>query len=755
MKLPGITYGPVQSLGRQDVGGELQKGAAISGALRQTAAVLGDIYEKQSVTQAEKALLIYDTGMSDWAQNQGPYQEDGSGTWQKGDELYDNANQANRKTATKELQTPMAKAIFDRKAAQYDAQNKVKWGGAQLKWMKEDQAATALKAYDDYKNAREWDKARATIDREVTIGNMSATDGQRKLIQTNYFENYYAHSDAVEGVWNADTGAVTIQNVKDDNRLDDKDKNTLIKATEDKMLQATTDDVFTTMTAVANEAGLPDAIVAGELMFDGLRDTEAEDIGSDENFKLATLNRVNQVINTFKNRLKTNTAVALRTDEMNRVKNGLDPASADINMQQYNDWYATDILGWNLQGGGGQYVRTTGQSEIYNDQQVRADTIGFIAGYGVIPKTADESLQAALQAQRGKDGLNAVMTLHGISQASPEAMFKHGNHDMNAVASMAEMLGGDESAYQIAYDNYLKVRDMDTEMKKTFYNPEEFNKTFDDNFASVLKKQYPVDNPMWAFWRSSAPQVRQDYQNRIKQASKSFLPYTNGDTQSAMRMAMYSMRASFAPSKANGDTPELMENPPELFVPHADYDGGSWLMEQRNQDIQANWGEGYNTEFVKMQPAPYFDKNDPAYIIYDYNPELGFVRQMGIMKYDFNLTPQGAEYLREAEQRARLDAFEMERQRKAIEYEINQDPENKEFYPPSGGKGAFEPTPYGQGERRAGPLEKTAQAFAKGKKFKKLAEEKVKEKRNQLLREMFYPDENAKRPERLPIPGGG
>lgn len=755
MKLPGITYGPVQSLGREDVSGPLREAQAISGALRQTAAVLGDIYEKESVSQAEKALLTYDTGMTEWAMNEGPYQADGSGTWLNGDELYAKANEANRKVASKALQTPMAKKIFERKAEQYDAENKVKWGAKQLEWMREDQLATAMKAYDDYKNTRQWNKARGVIDREVTIGNMTAQQGQRRLMETDYLENYYAHSDQVELVRNAETGAVTIQDIKDDPRLEEKDKNTLIKATEEKMLNATTDEVFTKMTFMAQNESLPDAIVVGELIFDGLRDTPAADIGSDENFKLATLNRVNQVISTFKTQLKTQTAEALRIDEMNRVKAGIDPASTNINHTAYNDWYATDVLGWQLQGGGSQYVRTKPQKDIYNDPATRAQTVNFIAGYGVIPKTTDEALQAALQANRGEDGLNAVMTLHEISQASPEAMFKHGNHDMNAVASMAEMMGGSQDAYLVAYNSHLKVRDMSSDEKKTFYNAQVFNEEFENNFSAVLKQQYPVDNPMWAFWRDSAPQVKQSYQDRIKQAAKSFLPYTNGDTQSAMRMAMYSMRASFGPSKVNGDTPELMENPPEVFVPNGTYDGGDWLRNQTVSDVKANWGEDYNTDFLRVEPAPYFDGNDPAYIMYDYNPELGFVRQLGVMKFDFDQTPEGIEYQQTAKQQARLNAYEMERQRKAIEYELNQDPENKEFYPPSGGKGAWEPTPYGATEKRAGPLEKSAQAIAKGKKAKQLIEKKITEKGKEVLKDIFYPDENAKQPERLPYPGGG
>jgi len=754
MKLPGITYGPVQPLGRQDVGGELQKGAAISGVLDTAAAIAGDIYEKQSVTQAEKALLTYDTGMTEWAMNQGPYQEDGTGTWVKGDEHYNKANQANLKAASEELQTPMAKKIFERKAEQYDADNKIKWGASQLKWMREDQSATALKAYDDYKNMGQWDKAREVIDREVTIGNMSATDGQRRLIETNYLQNYYAYSDAVEGVWNAETGQATIQSITDDRRLEEKDKQQLIKATEEKMLDATTDEMFTKMSAVADELGLPDAIVVGELMKDEMRDSKAADLGSDEQFKISSINRANQIISMFKSQLKTRTAEAIRIDEMNRVKAGIDPASADINSQQLNDWYATDVLGWGLQGGGSQYQRTTPQTAIYTNPEMMSDTIDFTADYGVIPPLVDDSLRAALQAQRGKDGLGAVMTLHQISQASPEAMFKNGNHDMNAIASQAEILGGSQDAYRIAYDNYLKVRDMDDAKKDTYYNAEQFNKDFDDNFNSVLKKQYPVDTPLWAFWRSATPDVRLNYQDRIKQASKSFLPYTNGDTQSAMRMAMYSMRASFAPSRANGETPELMENPPEMFVPNANYEGGAWLRAQTVNDVQANWGEGYNTEFVKAAPAPYFDKNDPAYILYDYNPELGFVRQMGIMKYDFNQTPEGIEYQQQAEQRARLNAYDMERQRKAIEYEIDQDPSNKEFFPPSGGKGAFEATPYGSGEKKAGPIEKTAQAVAGGFEVKKALKKKIKQKGKEVIRDMFYPDPDTPRPERLPYPGG-
>jgi len=51
-------------------------------------------------------------------------------------------------------------------------------------------------------------------------------------------------------------------------------------------------------------------------------------------------------------------------------------------------------------------------------------------------------------------------------------------------------------------------------------------------------------------------------------------------------------------------------------------------------------------------------------------------------------------------------------------------------------------------------LEKTAQAVAGGFEAKKALKKKIKEKGKELIRDVFYPDPDAPRPERLPYHGG-
>lgn len=713
MKLPGITYGQVQTLGRKDVSGEVQKGAANARALESVAGLMGDIYEKQSVTQAEKALLMYDTGMAEWSQQQTAYQADGSGTWLKGDDLYGEAEQANRKVANQELQTPMAKMLFERKSEQRNAENQVKWGAKQLGWMHEDNRATAYKTIDEYTSMREFGKVYETVAREKRIGTLNPLEAEKIVSETAYLQNYYVHSDAVENVQDANTGREAIQAINADKRLEERDKVTLVKATEDGMLQITTDKTFAHMTNTMNVDGIDAAIREGIGIFDAMRDTDAENLGSDENYKLAAMNRVQQIINTFKSEQVKMTGEALREIKMNRVDAEFDPVSSDVNHQQLNDILATKYLGWGLHGGGSEYIRTTPQVDLYLDPELSNVSVGLVDRFKVLPSLLDDSLSAALEDKGGKFGLPAVGVIHEISKTAPMALFKRKNHDMNAIAALSEMLGGDETAYKLAWDRHVKVRDMPPEMIASFYHPETFKAAVDDNFDSLFKKNYPVDNPIWAFWETSNATVKQRYKTQIIESAKLLLPMADGVPDKALDMAMYNMRPAFGVTKVSGDgEPQLAENPPEQFVVNGDYDGGKWMRNQALGDIETAY-PGYNTDYIQFQPVADFDPNDALYTPVDNNPELGgMVRYFPPMRFDFEVSPEYAQQQTDAETQHVVNETERDRMQKAIQWETEKDP-TKKIRGLSGGRNRRVRNPYGSTDQQ-GSMARIAQNVYQG-----------------------------------------
>ena len=692
MKLPGINYNTgVRSLGRVDITAPIRVAQAQARAVEQVGAVAQSFYEQQAATEANKALLEYSRTYDEWRNVQEPYERKpdgttGQGVWKNADEYFRKADQNAREVAAENLTSPLARRLFEEKAAQITERNRQEWAATNIKWMKADELTSNLSAIDQAVQARKFDEARAMLN-NAAIANILGPQKAMELDQKiAYQEKYHNYSVMVDRIMTPTEANALRKAVKEDGTLRESDRNKIEAAIYSKLTDQALANFHAEVQAVEAEQGLTKAVARGEQIISEVVRTRPEELGGDSKYKEVQINALITALSRYKVEQVKMTAEARRVLDAECYASGSCTASPNFEDGRHDDLWAMQIMGWQPDGGkSGQFVKDENYDEtvLLNPDDPRfVQTIQYSAQTGFVPRTAAGILETAMFKGTGEEAVNALAFYYNLHQANPGALYRRTDDRVLEVVSYAQLLGGTPQAFQEAINQYRATEAMgDDERKvyKTLGASKEFNKTFKNKFDTMLGDHFGTDSPWWKFWESSTPPVQESFKLRVKQAAQSYLPMTRGNMEQAMKMAMIALEPSFGPTRIN-DKLEMTQFPPEKFVNNGNVQDGKTLRPQILEEVRAKYGADYNTKYLRIEPAPNFSPDDPVYMITDHNPDFGGqIAHLGYFKFDYTKTE---EYRREAE--AQRKAREAERaaaqlERDRLQWEAENPPETRKY----------------------------------------------------------------------------
>lgn len=661
MKLPGITYGPVQSLGREDIGAPLRVAGAVSQAAQQWSQVAGNIYDQESVSQAEKATLDYTAAMDAWQAGQNPYQTDAQGnvtegTWIRGAEIFQQSEDAIANSVAKQhLKTPLARRLFEAEHNKLKLKNNASWNGKLEAWRMEDQFVTMSNSIQTHLENKQFESARRSVAKGMAVNIIGRKDANELVNQIDYQEHYHNFSVGVDSIETPQQAVQLRSAVEADGKLRPQEKNKLDAAISEVLVNNYLEEFHNEVQRTEAVAGLPAAVQAGQNRINGVVRTTPEGLGGDSKFKESVTSQLISALSRYQGQLVKRTAEMARIDDVECYASGRCLASPQYNDNVHNDFWASRVMGWLPDGGGTDYDRTSPgartERDLLTDPQVGAATVEFAAISGFMPKQAAQILEASLFDRNGENSMQALNIYHNLYKQNPYAVYRRKNDDLLGVVAMADMLGGSPEAYGNALNYYRQLSDMPQAEKtrlETLGKTKEFNDFFDDNYKGMLKDEFGRDVRWWRMFTSSRPEVSENHKHLIKTMAQKYMPFTNGNMELAMRTAMHAMKSSYGGSNATGDY-KFMQHPPDKIVTGGEVNDGQWMPRQMKEEITKEYGGDIEFGELIVEPVVNFDVNDATYNVFDIDPETGLKRFLGPFKYDYTATVEYEQELRERE----------------------------------------------------------------------------------------------------------
>lgn len=658
MKLPTVSFGPVQSLGRQDVSApgrvaasEVRAAESWSRVSQDAVAVIGGIYEDESTLQADEDYLKYDAAMRAFMQSEseaGPYDETGKPKWESEQEMYDAADEHAREVAIGDNRTGLAKNMFASQADRASVQYRAGWDSQVGKWKVSHDKAVVAGSFDNAYQSRDWTKSWQVNEEGRITGRISEEDYIANQGKIEQGQEYYSIDDAIN-MAPAGQQAELVKRIEGSTILTEKNKAALTAASYKHVKEQASMSLNDRMADVMRARGEDAAVIEGQAQLDifkGIPSSDYEKYGiQDSLHHQAIYNSMAGVWNNYNTTKVNNQEGLVRDNRVRAVMGNIVPYTPENKLvgQAYKDSYYA-AHGTDAKGKGG-----------YNDEDIFLSPETQLSGEGLqktmgwinqtqgqyVPQELVGAVDQALRSGKPEEKVMAlnVIKQYGLYPAGKRALRQAGQFGEGGEGMVANGI----ALMQTFDDPAMAVTMLDRRSNMTTQEVEDHQTVYDTSlkdqgdtfFQDMMKATFPADS--WIPFKSSTPEVREQLRLETERRAREFAPFVDGNPASAYKMALNHMANQKYGVTSLGGRQHLMRNAPEMVVTGADKVGGEWMPIQLATDFMSAERRELPDNY-DMIPIMGFNPSEPAsqrYLVKWYDDDKG-VMMLSTQSYSFD-----------------------------------------------------------------------------------------------------------------------
>jgi len=662
MKLPGITYGRVQSLGREDVtapGREAQASAEASlawaDAVSTAADTVEDIEETHALELKTKAMNVYHTEKLKWQAEQEYYDENSVNAKANGHQRFSTADDAARAAAGEILgNNNRAQIYFNRDADRANVQYGDAWQRKVVSWNKDEQFAQSNEGIEVATQMRDFDTVDVIIEASKKQGVFTSVQAEVARSKNDVNRTNSRYVEAIGASSSPENHIALREQIKTDPKLSDTARAKYEKRLDNQIISTHTDGLRQAMTIIEDELGTAAAVEGGDAAIHAMaKMSEEEDLGFATDAAIqANRNALRQVWNEWKVRAEKQTAgTKRRIDKQCAIDGTCLPTTSKTEDQQRYDDRLAGKLGW-IEVGKTGYDKNGIESGVIladdsNGFNLRQIMVGDFASSGYVAKGTREALDAAMTSNKPEVTRKGVELYKQMSLVSPGAVVAKQAGIVSEYSDIIQAFGTDRAVAMIQKSKSLSPAEQDI-----------FKKSFDDNkfdesgFDDVMKTNMPTDQILWF---EGVPAYKDTFKRRVEARARDLMPMVDGDIIAAYTAAAKSVSNSYNVDQELG---KIVEAPFATSLPHGNIGDGKWAHDLIEDELPA-FNDGDMPDDYSYAPTPDFDPvSNPAYVVSWVNEENEF-KAVGF-DARFEDSKVGKEYFHEMNQRE----MDMERERR-------------------------------------------------------------------------------------------
>lgn len=667
MKLPGISYGQVQSLGRQDTSAPMRAAAAETQAteawnqaMQQGVATNEQIRDDIAIDKSREAMNVYHEEKLAWGIEQGALDENGEKSWGKGGNghtRFNNGDDAARSKAGEILGgDTRAQLLFDAEADRANVQYGAAWLGKVKKWGDENYIANLTQSIDYNTKVHDYDGVDVDITTAHAQNRISAVQKADMTLKNNSNRVSYNHTTRINASTTVSNFKTSRAAIEASEHLGDEGKKAKNIELDNHIIQYNSDNIRQSLSDIEEGLGLNQAVVIMDKTIHALASMTEEDQDgfTTEKGRQSARNAYRAVWGEWKARLNKSTKKGMRDEAMACAKTNTCYATTGKtdDKQKNTDHFATSVFGWSNDDTKTGYNKNGVESaHILADdargEDMRARSVDYFKAKGYIPKPMSDVIDAGYTHKDPKVVQSAVTWHKKVLNESAGAA---GMNMPKIVKEFAPITSSFEP--DVATGMLIKYRNMTpTEVKESRAS---FNdlKLDQSGFDSALKAAMP-EQGHWFF--NSTPQYRDDAKKQIERMAQQMLPMTGNNIGAAYTAALGQYSRDHGRDE---HTKTIVKNPIATSVFGGEVDGGKWAIDEAKVGIKERNGGEMPDNFTYTS-LPDFDPETNRKYAFSWVNDEG---QYMVMGYDatFEYTERGQEYF--AEQQTKQAEIERQRQ---------------------------------------------------------------------------------------------
>ena len=645
MKLPGIRYGGVESLGRQDIGGPGRVAGAEAAAristLRTGIAVATTINDQIQTAEYGKAWSDYQTEMDEIEKENSdrPYSEDDEGNVvPRYDTMRDDYKTLEKEVKNKilsRMSNPKAKRRFGESTVAHNVTADKRMNTVSLSWKKDYAKSESIEAIQDHLNNGRYYDAEATFISAASTG----TWNEKEMANIPRLIGGHEQYNMVDSRIEETEAAKELIDIKEDlendvlyDFLDEKQRKTL----RGTLTQKIEDSLVTTVREVIENNGLG----GGQKFIRAVNKSKLEKLGlTEEEDKYNLVTKLQQVYADYKWELDQNKSAAELQERINLIE-----ASEAADPKKGIDKKAMDaIFEKNLEG------------SVEFSPDWKDVTTDMASTYGWMPPEAESRTRAYLTSENPENIVDSAKLLQEVEKASPRSLENIPKDDIAFAMTINEY-----SQFGVPeIDVINKIRDGIYRVPPSIRENRRitFRKEVRKDAENILKNLVDDDdiaNP-WFSYKAEFPVDMQAEFSSILETEY----VRTGDQQIAAKLAYRTVRGIWGVTD-RGDGLKLERNSPEAFLT-----GGKpekWLTGQYKHDMKEIGHDPDNVELIYDQSG---GKQNRWIVINKDTKEAKIGKDGTIQMFvpDYATSPEAKKKEAEGKEKRRLTDLYQERMR--------------------------------------------------------------------------------------------
>jgi len=699
MRLPGITQGAVQGLGRDTTDAyagqrnavdaaniAMQKasnGVTIAGqrgqlAQKATGLVTEQIRKREAANEAMmaasqkaeamKALTAYKANVSATMKSTTDFDENGSPIWDnEADKLHSIKREA-QKTAREGIVSDQAGMMFEEGKLEIDALADGAWANKVNTAQLVDAENTAIETLDGAVLNHDWDNADIVLNDPhfQMVMTPKAQRAYKAKVQRGRKLDGYEQSRLAKA--NSPEKSLGLkQKAREDNNLSTADQRSFIAAVNTGQINYETQEMTTGLNQIEQEKGLTAAVAVADATINDYIRRSAEELGGDEVYKSTLVDKMQAVRNDYARGLKVISDSSKRNLISQLIFSGRLKVSPRKNAKEYNST-AQELVGgqWDDKG---KYIEGSIDEAALIDPESEQNAImvALTKRFGFFPMHFERTMGTVLLNGTDQEKADVIEVFAMVADKDPAYLFNNPEASyVKDLYSLVQLTGqtkeGKEEALKL-YNAKAALGEAEQKMYKDQRYSHDYKEVLDKSFNRTLEEKFPVVNK---FFGTSPAYVQNGMRNRIKSLAGEYLPLAQGDTQRSLDLAIESLKHEYGVSTI-GSKAELVHRPAGKIMSNTTglppKQNDIWIKQQLSTEIKAAQVLGggdpnYDTNFIEMVAGPDFDVKNPVYTLIDNNPRFGGMSiPLNTYQPVFEGTPMEREQRRVAEiAAARADA---------------------------------------------------------------------------------------------------
>lgn len=652
MKIAGVTYGQVQTMGRRDVGAPIREAAAEeqassawSNSMRQGLDTADKILDDIAIDKSTKAMNVYNERKLQWqADNKEMTAEERAEAVSNGDVVYNDADDAARAESAKVLNgDTRAQFLFDRDADRANVQYGANWNNQVVSWHKDEQRAEANKQIDHATQTRDFDAVDGIINKNAQRGLFNRVQTEKLIAVNDANRVNSSYLTAIDSTRTINDHMTLRKQIKTEPKLTDEARTKMSLRLDNKIIENNGDELRGILTTVEENLSLNDAVVAGDEIIHQLAMAEGEedDGFASEAARQKARNSYRSIWNEWKARLTKKTKEQTREEGLACAYKGTClPTIGKTDDQQKHDDVLGKKYGWSLEGSK-DYKRNGVESGIIlanNQEGLRLRAIGTqdFREDGYVAKPTRETLDAGYTSNDMAIVTTTVDWYKTLAEGAQGSVVAKQSGVVPEFSDVSLSFPSDVAANLI-----MKYKAISTSEKIAYEKDFDEQKLDDSDFATVVKANMPhIDGGFLYF--DATPDYQRVFKRNVDDKARALHAITGGDIAASYKAAMNIVSKSYNTDQNIG---RVVKNPIATSVFGGNVDDGKWATDEMKVGI-AGYNNGVVPDTFTYEPLPDFHPIDnPKYIV-SWLSEEGEYKAIGY-EARFQDTERGKEYFAE------------------------------------------------------------------------------------------------------------